>query len=460
MGTKRYKKTGLNSQLKIAKLLLESINRKSTHSKTTRPDSFINLGINIIAREIEKHYGITANYCSIEDINDYDIILISLTSPLDVYNLVLTFAKHGLTADSVSPAIVIGGAGNLNCKTYLEYGDYFVFGRGEKAIIDVIENYLNPRHPLPSSVFKRGESSFVDTYTIAQADEMYPEAIGNTRETMLGCPNKCKFCLYTYTRKHIGGSKYEDSGFYRSSQEMLLKDLDAKSGSRFTSSIDGFSERLRLAFAKPVTDKLIRQKLTEVAEERKTTHISLKLFQIIGFPTETDDERKAFIDLLKDIDKDARPGRVILMFVCTPFNADPFTPAQYLPIDISKEWRNELSSWATADGFTFKGQAFEVYFNPIGTPSILTNIKYMIVHRGGIDDANLVKDLVLDPKFKKMRSFDSVKHIMENYPGSEKFIRQYDIGDRGEWGYMDTYLSHEHIDREAKRLHKALGLNK
>lgn len=47
---------------------------------------------------------------------------------------------------------------------------------------------------------------------------------------------------------------------------------------------------------------------------------------------------------------------------------------------------------------------------------------------------------------------------METYPNATKFTRQYDIGDRGEWGYLETYLSHEHIDNEARRLHKALGL--
>lgn len=249
------------------------------------------------------------------DINNWDIVLVSLTSPLEVYSLVYTFAKHGLTADSVRPAIVIGGAGNLNCKTYLEYGDYFVFGRGEKTIIDVVENYLNPSHPLPNSVFKRGESSFDDVYAVAQTDHVYPEAIGKARETMLGCPNKCRFCLYTYSRKYVGGGEYRDTGFYKGSDEVLLKDLDVRQGKSLVSSIDGFSERLRLAFAKPVTDKLIRQKLIEASEARTGDNIRMKLYQIMALPTETDEERKAFLELLKDIDKECKPGRVIIIFV-------------------------------------------------------------------------------------------------------------------------------------------------
>jgi hypothetical protein len=59
---------------------------------------------------------------------------------------------------------------------------------------------------------------------------------------------------------------------------------------------------------------------------------------------------------------------------------------------------------------------------------------------------------------RKARSFQAVKYIMETYPNASKFTRQYDIGDRGEWGYLETYLSHKQIDNEARRLHKALGL--
>lgn len=448
-----------NSKLKIARLILEGDGKRATHSKNTYWDSFVNLGINIIAHEIEKHYGIEVGYCSMADINDWDMVLVSLTSPLEAYTLVQTFAKYGLTADSVRPMIVIGGAGNLNCKTYLEYGDYFVFGRGENVIVDVVENYLNPSHPLPNSVFKRGESSFDDIYTVAQADHLYPEAIGKARETMLGCPNKCLFCLYTYTRKYVGGGEYRDTGFYKGSDEVLLKDLDVRQGKSLVSSIDGFSERLRMAFAKPVTDKLIRQKLIEASEARMGDNIRMKLYQIMALPTETDEERKQFLKMLKDIDKECKPGRVIIIFVCTPFNADPLTPAQYLPVDVSREWRDELASWASADGYVFRGQALEVYFNPQATPSILTNLKYMIVHRGGTEDAKLVRAIALDPAFKKMRSYAAVKNIMSKYPRADKFVRQDDIGDRGEWGYLVSYHTWERIDEDARRLHKALGLN-
>lgn len=64
----------------------------------------------------------------------------------------------------------------------------------------------------------------------------------------------------------------------------------------------------------------------------------------------------------------------------------------------------------------------------------------------------------LADSLQKARSFQAVKYIMETYPNASKFTRQYDIGDRGEWGYLETYLSHKQIDNEARRLHKALGL--
>lgn len=82
----------------------------------------------------------------------------------------------------------------------------------------------------------------------------------------------------------------------------------------------------------------------------------------------------------------------------------------------------------------------------------------MIVHRGGVEDTKLVRALVLDPAFKKTRSFAAVKHIMGKYPGADKFVRQYNIGDRGEWGFLKSYNTWEQIDEQARRLHDALGL--
>ncbi len=125
-----------------------------------------------------------------------------------------------------------------------------------------------------------------------------------------------------------------------------------------------------------------------------------------------------------------------------------------------RKWmqKGEVASWAGAEGYSFRGQSIEAYFLPQSIPSILTNLKYMIVHRGGLEDAKLVRALVMDKTLQKVRSFQAVKYIMETYPNATKFTRQYDIGDRGEWGYLETYLSHEHIDNEARRLHKALGL--
>jgi len=439
-------------KLRIAILILDNLTVRATHKKQYF-DSFQFLGLKVIKDVIEAN-DMEVEYCSMANIDDFDVVLVSLIGVLDAYNLVYTFAKHGKKAKDVKPKVIVGGAGITNVKTIAEYGDYFVFGRGEKSIVPILQDILREQE-LPSNVWKTSRKLVkVDFAQTAALYKFYNES--KIQEVMLGCPFKCRFCFYTFTRKYLNNSgKYVDSKFWKGAYEETFRDLDIKDAAIHVSAIDGYSERLRKAFIKPVDEKLIEEKFVEFSKRKIVPRISLKLYQICGFPSETEDDRQEFFSLLRKIDEKCEPGRMILMVVNTPFNAMPLTPAQYEAVDVLTNWREYFKGLATGEGWIFKGNFLELYTH-FNIPSSLTLLKYMIICRGGFDDAKLVRKLVLDKKFASENSTRVVNTILAKYPNAEKFVKQYEIGDRGEWDYLTTYISHETIDKNAVDLRNKL----
>lgn len=447
--------------MKIAILPLVHTKKRASRQKATAFDDVPNTGLLIIKDVIEREYKTIVEYCSVATINNYDVVLVSLTGVSDAYNLVYTLGRYGLTADDVKPHIVIGGAGLINIKTFLEYGDYFVFGRGEKAIIDVIENIKDPKHELPKNVFKRGFHSFDQDFEIGQTDTLYPYDVpGIEKEVMLGCPYKCSFCFYTYSRKWI---KTFSDGFFRphnkARKEETWKDLEFDPKRiKYLSAIDGFSQRLRHAFNKPVTDELILEKFEEMSkvEFPPNKTIYFKIYQICGFPTETQEERQKFFEFMDSIAERYAHMKVVIYFVVTPFRAMPLTPAQHCEVDIKTNYRKVFEKLAGTNGTVCQRGNFRVYVT-VNIDSPLSVLKEMIINRGGVEDSKLVKFLVLNKKIKSYRADEIVHYILTKYPNAEKLYRRYEIGEKGEWSYLHTYIPDDILFKHAEALEKRLG---
>lgn len=446
--------------LKIAILILESIKDRASRSKHTDFDHMKALGIRVIKDVIERTYNVKVGYCSMANINDYDVVLVSIGGPFDAYSLVYTFAKHGLTADDVKPKIVVGGASLINFKTYVEYGDYFVLGRGEKAIIDVIENILDPSHELPNNVFKRGVNTFDEHFYLAQSDELYPYEVDGKRERNMGCQNKCFFCFYTFSRKRYRTDDY--ILYYHNYKEETFKELEFEEKlTHYTTAIDGYSERLRMAMNKPITDEMIVEKMEQATElSRKLKQIIyLKIFMICALPTETSLERQRFFEFFNTIVKRNSDVRMRVIFTSTPFRAMPLTPAQHSPVDIFTNYRVEFQRYINSDGTVCHAGDFRVYVSHF-IDSPLTVLREMVLHRGGVEDAKLVKWLLFNKFARTGKSEDVVRYILKNYPNAEKFYREYEIGDKGEWAYLHTYIPDEALFRAGQRMKERLGIAK
>ena len=68
-----------------------------------------------------------------------------------------------------------------------------------------------------------------------------------------------------------------------------------------TTAIDGFSERIRFGVAKPIRNNVLKKFLLDAAASDATPHI-VRIFNIIGFPTETHDDWEELIDVFRQAD--------------------------------------------------------------------------------------------------------------------------------------------------------------
>jgi len=176
--------------MKIGVLLFyDKINRG------TRDNSFDKLpyhGFKYILSELEHPYEVI----NISQIKECDFVLCSLTSVMDIENLIYAFETY--KPDKGRCKIIVGGFGCINIASIYDYIDIAVFGRAEEQINDIIAGV-----EFPNVWRKDRDVGLEGKYIIRQPDALLPF------ESMVGCRNKCYFCHYSWTRKYIGTGNYD-----------------------------------------------------------------------------------------------------------------------------------------------------------------------------------------------------------------------------------------------------------
>ena len=101
---------------RIGVLILNNIVDRATNKKKDFHD-LSNFGLKAILSELNEPY----EFCHPEDINRFEIILISLTSVMDVENLIYTMEKFAPL--DITTKIIVGGFGVCNIKLIVSYID-------------------------------------------------------------------------------------------------------------------------------------------------------------------------------------------------------------------------------------------------------------------------------------------------------------------------------------------------
>lgn len=364
--------------------------------------------------------GIEVEYCSAATVGRYKVVLVSITSGCDWY----PFVRERLRwPKSPRPTVIAGGAGLLNVRPFLRWADIFCFGRAEDYVVPLVKAALaGEKHEHPSVCYA-AEFDPERTWLIEPGKQLYPHPVplanGKTwREAASGCQRKCLFCAYTWHRKHLGGLQNQAGAgdvLWVGSSEKTIFELDLGKPETWglpklrIVGLDGFSQRLRRMVNKPITREMVRGFLRGLAASGVAPN-RVKLYNIVGYPTETEEDWYEFLEDLAAADRqfDRFDPQWGIEIHSTPFRPMPATPTACWPMS-AVNYRGRIAR-------TFQGhdlgcrerQYRSVFFRggrfygceSHGTESLPTVILDALVLRGVEDDSEVIAKLATSPKFR------------------------------------------------------------
>ena len=360
--------------------------------------------------------GIEVDYCSSATVGRYKVVLVSITSGCDWYPFV---GERLAWPKSARPTVVAGGAGLLNVRPFLRWCDTFCLGRAEGYVVDVVRAALAGERFEHPSVIHAADFDVDRTYTLDAGTYLYPHAVplanGKTwQESAYGCQRKCLFCGYTWQRRHVGGLQNEAGAgdvLWGGSAEKTLFELDLDRPDTWglpkfrIVGMDGFSERLRRMVNKPITREMLRGFFRGLAASG-TRPAHMKMYNIVGYPTETDADWFEFLEDLTAADEgltkiDPQWG---IEVHSTPFRPMPATPCACWPMSYTN-YRGHIvrvlsqGKHREFKGIFYRGNQFWAGESR-GTESLPTVILDALNLRGVEADSEVIARLAASAKFQ------------------------------------------------------------
>jgi hypothetical protein len=391
-------------------------------------------------------------YAGKDTASNYDVMLVSITSDCDWWGYL---AERSQWAKS-KVKVIIGGPGVLNVRPFLPYADIFVLGRGENIITDLLRAESRGERLSHKSVIYADTFKLSDNYEIAQTNTPYPYQYKLTNgkdytETSVGCPNKCYYCNYTWTRKYIGDGTFQagaDSMNKLGNREHTIIDLLKiptsewqKDAQLRITALDGMSERLRYKANKRISRDMFKEFISRLATIAPPHQ--LKIYNIVGYPDETIDDWMEFIQDIREIDsKLPQDKQWSLLCHYTPFRAMPCTPSAIWPMSY-REYRGKiaqtLKSPSMPGNVFFQGNRFWCV-EGMGTDSLASVIQSAICLRGDESDSDNVIKLAMTNKYWGASSFTKRVTLEHNFD-IDKLFRAYtwdDLPTR----YLKSYINY------------------
>lgn len=354
--------------------------------------------------------GHIAEYAGRATAHEYDVVLVSITSDCDWW----PFIAERVTWRRGNPLVIAGGAGVLNVRPFLQWVDAFVIGRGETIAPAILDAHKRGERYESRSVIWSDSFDIQKRYDIAQTDVPYPHEFkltnGKTfKEASIGCPNKCLFCGYTWHRRYIGDGTYKSGAESMSAgnRERTIIDLLKLSPDHWQDEgplrivgLDGMSARLRNMANKPITREMFRAFLRGLSAIAPPHQV--KLYCIVGYPTETEADWMEFIDDLRAVDDALTKGKQwSLLTHFTPFRAMPATPAACWPMS-QQEYRGKVAKALKRQGMPgnvfYQGNRFWAV-EGMGTDSLPSVVQSAVVLRGTESDSKAVQKISCSPRY-------------------------------------------------------------
>jgi len=405
--------------------------------------------------------------------------------------------------DENHPIIFAGGPViTTNPKPYDDIFDFMIIGDGEDTFLKVLEvlkqnddkkNCLDELAkingvyiPNVTTKVKKISANLNEViYTPILSDKSY---FKNTFviELQRGCMNRCAFCTASYINLPFRSYSYEkiiesiDFGLNQTNKiallgaqisahpdfdkiiEYLKKRIESNNqielgisslrtdsitpnlvqtlvlGGQKTSTIaiEAASERLRKFINKNLSDEQIFQAIQTC---RKNGLRGLKIYSMIGIPTETDDDIEAFLTLAKKIKSENKGFEITFSF--SSFVPKPQTPLQRAVREDTKSLEK-------------KQKYLEKEFAKIGIDSKFSSIKWdywqTVLSRG---NSNLGEFLikVYENGGKNSAYKSAIKELKIDI---SKEINGFAPEDELPWAFIENYVSETQLNSEYKRLLK------
>lgn len=386
-----------------------------------------NVGIAVV-EDILRRAGHQIHYASSATVNQYDVILASMTADCDIWQ----FIRERAAWSKGNYKVLVGGAGILNVRPVLRFADYYLLGRAEGVISELINGTYQG-----DSVIETAKFNVDKKYYINQVDCPYSHEIELSdgtvyQENQIGCNHKCLFCNYTWSRKFVGGNTFQYRGLWSKNEHVERAMLDMHAGVEVdlqklrTTAIDGYSERLRRAVNKPITREMLRGFVGRIGQIERPHQF--KIYNVCGYPTETENDMLEFLEDIKIADADLpeiEKGSSILLHN-TPFRPMPATPLACEPA----QFINQRGRAARILGSKLKGnliyQGNAIWaVEGMGVESLATHIESMIIHRGTEDDMDNVERIALSKKYKNANAVMKVK-FLDKYFNLNRLFGRFD----------------------------------
>lgn len=410
------------------------------------------VGLRVIIDCLERN-GYSVDYAGSATVHHYDIVLVSITSDCDWW----PFIRERQMWEKGNYKVLVGGAGVLHITPFTKWFYAAMFGRGENLIVPLVKSIENGERYENESIAYSDSFDPNKIYRVAQIEKVYPFKIKLSEkrfftEGAIGCNHKCLFCGYTWQRKFIS-----EHDFYAMSDSLFggIKDKEralldmAKNFNQVdfshlrTTAMDGMSERIRRLVGKPITRKTLLDFFAAMLKSSAKPH-QIKLYNIIGFPTETYEDWEEFLDVLRDTDQISHEAssQWSIVLHSTPFRAMPATPLACAPMS-KNNYRGKLGNYLGRDlkgNLIFQGKNVWCV-ESMGTDSLSSVMLSAIAHRGEERDIENITRLCSTPKFWSAPS--TIKEAtLEKYFDMDKMFGAY-TADNLPSRYLRTYCKVE-----------------
>jgi radical SAM superfamily enzyme YgiQ (UPF0313 family) len=398
--------------------------------------------------------GYSVSFCSPETAKEHDVVLVSLTSTFDIYNLISDIGRlASWRKGNRTFKVIAGGFGLQNIYPLRNYVDYGVFGRGENIIVPLVQAIERKRDFLHESVMVLEHGVY--PVKVAQAEALYPYELDTKpvkyKETEIGCPRKCYFCHYSFSRRNL---KIHESSFLGAMgfkvKEVLFDKIfqDSDRKNKIRTALDGFSERLRFAFNKRLSNELIVQTVERASREWLGKSVWVSLYHIGSYPTETDEDREEFKKVLETCNCTGK--KVYIDVHVTPFRPSPLTPSAYLPANLSYDWSKKSNTT-----ILIKENLKVGYMLFIESPFSL--LQSLVAERATEKSDDIINTICFSKQLAKLKVVDKVYALSKTFDLTP-YTREYHTKEKLSTWYLESYTPQEKVKEMARKLKKNLGM--